>query len=141
MTPKTLTKRAFLGYGASGVTLAALAGVGSLGGGFGATAANAGGPIAKGDFPISYSTEEWRRRLTDKEFYILREAGTERPGTSPLNAEKRRGIFACAACGNYVYTSLTKFESNTGWPSFWAPVKDGVGYADDRSLFITRTEV
>ena len=99
------------------------------------------GSLAAGDFPVSYSEAEWKARLTDAEYYVLREAGTERAGTSPLDDEKRRGIFTCAGCGNKVYTSAAKFDSGTGWPSFFQPVADGVGYSKDRSLFMVRTEV
>ena len=72
---------------------------------------------------------------------MLRQHGTERPGTSPLNAEKRPGTFVCAGCGHPLFDAGTKFESGTGWPSFWAPKEEGVGTTTDRSFFMTRTEV
>jgi peptide-methionine (R)-S-oxide reductase len=84
---------------------------------------------------------DWRERLTPEQFRVLRQHGTERAGTSPLNAEKRPGIFACAGCGQKLYASDTKFESGSGWPSFFAPIEGAVGTTTDRSLFMTRTEV
>jgi peptide-methionine (R)-S-oxide reductase len=84
---------------------------------------------------------EWRQSLTPEEFRVLREHGTERAGTSPLNSEKREGTFRCAGCGNPLFTSDTKFESGTGWPSFWAPLQDAVGTTVDRSYGMARTEV
>jgi peptide-methionine (R)-S-oxide reductase len=83
----------------------------------------------------------WRARLSAEEFRVLRKHGTERAGTSPLNAEKRAGAFACAGCGQPLFASDTKFESGTGWPSFFAPLEGAVGTTRDRSLFMTRTEV
>jgi len=84
---------------------------------------------------------EWRQRLTPEQYNVLRKHGTERPGTSPLNDEKRPGTFVCAGCGQPVYDAATKYESGSGWPSFYAPVADGVATRTDRSLFMTRTEV
>ena len=92
-------------------------------------------------FEVSYSDEEWRRRLDPEQYRVLREHGTERAGTSPLNREKRPGTFACAGCAQPLYTSDTKFESGTGWPSFWQPLEDAVATTQDRSFFMTRTEV
>ena len=93
-------------------------------------------------FRVSYSEDEWRRRLTAQEFRILREEGTERPFTSPLNDEKRRGTFTCAGCGNALYSSTTKYDSGTGWPSFYQPIDSGaVGYSTDRKLGYVRREV
>ncbi|HSU05397.1 MAG TPA: peptide-methionine (R)-S-oxide reductase MsrB [Acetobacteraceae bacterium] len=93
------------------------------------------------DFPVTHTTEEWRRQLAPAQFKVLREHGTERAGSSPLNQEKRPGRFVCAGCGEAVFESGTKFESGTGWPSFWAPIEGGVATSEDRSLFTTRTEV
>jgi peptide-methionine (R)-S-oxide reductase len=90
---------------------------------------------------IPKTDDEWLKILTPEQFTVLRKHGTERAGTSPLNAEKRPGVFACAGCGQPVYESDTKFESGTGWPSFWAPVEGGVATTTDRSWFMTRTEV
>lgn len=98
-------------------------------------------PAAKGTFPIMKSEAEWRRVLTPEQFYILREEGTERPFTSPLLKEHRKGTFACAADGNALFSSTTKFDSGTGWPSFWKPLPKGVATSTDRSLGMSRTEV
>ncbi|MBA4353403.1 MAG: peptide-methionine (R)-S-oxide reductase [Novosphingobium sp.] len=98
-------------------------------------------PAAKGAFPIQKSEAEWRRMLTPEQFYILREEGTERPGTSALLKEKRKGTFVCAADGSALFASSTKFESGTGWPSFWKPLPRAVGTTTDRSLGMARTEV
>ncbi|MFN3459238.1 MAG: peptide-methionine (R)-S-oxide reductase MsrB [Novosphingobium sp.] len=98
-------------------------------------------PAAKGTFPIMKSEAEWRRVLTPEQFYILREEGTERPFTSPLLKEHRKGTFVCAADGNALFSSTTKFDSGTGWPSFWKPLPKGVATSTDRSLGMSRTEV
>jgi peptide-methionine (R)-S-oxide reductase len=84
---------------------------------------------------------EWRDTLTPEQFHVLREHGTERPGSSPLNREKRSGTFRCAGCGRPLFSSDTKFESGTGWPSFWAPLENAVETEIDQSLFMTRVEV
>ena len=85
--------------------------------------------------------DEWRKSLTAEQFHVLRDHGTERAGTSPLNQEKRAGTFLCAGCGQALFSSDTKFESGTGWPSFTAPLEHAVATTVDRSLFMTRTEV
>ena len=85
--------------------------------------------------------EEWRQALTPEQFHVLREHGTERAGTSPLNQEKRRGRFRCGGCGQPLFASESKFESGTGWPSFSAPLDQAVETTVDRSLFMARTEV
>jgi peptide-methionine (R)-S-oxide reductase len=86
--------------------------------------------------------DEWRDKLTAEQYYVLRKHGTEPPGSSPLNGEKRGGTFTCAACGRPLFTSDTKYESGTGWPSFWKPIDDqAVATTTDRSLLMTRTEV
>jgi len=96
---------------------------------------------AAGPFEIEKSDDEWRRLLTPAQYDILRRHGTERAGTSPLNREKRKGIFACAGCALPLFSSDTKFESGTGWPSFWQPLANAVGTTTDKSFFMTRTEV
>ena len=97
---------------------------------------------AQNNYRVSYSDAEWRRRLSSAEFRVLREEATERPYSSPLNDEKRRGTYVCAGCGNRLYSSAHKFESGTGWPSFWQAVDDGaVGYSTDRLLGYPRREV
>jgi len=92
-------------------------------------------------FEVSYSDDEWRRRLAPEQYRVLREHGTERAGTSALNQEKRAGTFHCAACGLPVFMTAQKFESGTGWPSFWQPLENAVATREDRSFFTTRTEV
>ncbi|MGC8477647.1 MAG: peptide-methionine (R)-S-oxide reductase MsrB [Acetobacteraceae bacterium] len=92
-------------------------------------------------FPVQLTEAEWRARLTPEAFRVLRDHGTERAGTSALNAEKRPGRFLCAGCGAALFDSGAKFESGTGWPSFTAPLPGGVGTSEDRSFFMTRTEV
>lgn len=92
-------------------------------------------------FPIERSDEEWRVKLSPQQFAVLRKHATERAGTSTLNHEKRNGTFICAGCGQNLFSSETKFESGTGWPSFYAPLEGAVGTHEDRSLFMTRTEV
>ena len=92
-------------------------------------------------FPVSYTDDEWRKRLTPEQFYVLRKHGTERAGTSPLNREKRAGTFACAGCQQDLFRSEDKFESGTGWPSFTQPIKGAVGESVDKSFFMSRTEV
>lgn len=96
---------------------------------------------AEGSFEIVKTEAEWKKELTPEQYYVLREEGTERPGTSPLNKEKRAGTYHCAACELAVFSSETKFESGTGWPSFYAPIDGAVGTSEDRSFFMTRTEV
>jgi len=100
-----------------------------------------GASATREEFPVTHTDEEWKRMLTPEQYRVLRGHGTERAGTSPLNAEKRPGTFVCAGCGEKLYASDTKFESGTGWPSFYAPLPEGVGTSEDRSLFTTRTEV
>lgn len=94
------------------------------------------------NFPVSYSEAEWRKRLTNAEFKVLRKEATERAYSSPLNEEKRAGTFACAGCGNPVYSSKAKYDSGTGWPSFWEPIRSSaVGTSRDLKLGYPRTEV
>jgi peptide-methionine (R)-S-oxide reductase len=92
-------------------------------------------------FEVTLSEAEWRERLTPQQYYVLREHGTERAGTSPLDHEKRAGTFVCAGCDLPVFSSETKFDSGTGWPSFWAPLDNAIGTSEDNSWFMTRTEV
>jgi peptide-methionine (R)-S-oxide reductase len=90
---------------------------------------------------VQKTEEEWRDSLTPEQFQVLRKHGTERAGTSPLNVEKRPGGFYCVACGNKLFNSETKFESGTGWPSFWSPIEGAVATTEDRSYGMSRTEV
>lgn len=85
--------------------------------------------------------EEWASTLTPQQFQVLRKHGTERAGSSPLNAEKRRGTFRCAGCGQPLFSSETKFESGTGWPSFFEPLDRAVATTTDNSFFMQRIEV
>ena len=91
-------------------------------------------------FEVQRSPEEWRKRLGPQRFHILREAGTERAFTSPLLKEHRKGTFACAGCNLPLFSSAAKFESGTGWPSFWKALPNAVAYRQDTSLFMDRTE-
>ena len=90
---------------------------------------------------IPENDEEWRTKLTPEQFHVLRKHGTERAGTSPLNGEHRAGIFRCAGCGRDLFGSDTKFDSGTGWPSFWAPKANAVETTTDRTLGMERVEV
>jgi peptide-methionine (R)-S-oxide reductase len=101
----------------------------------GATAADAE------TFAVTHSDAEWRKLLTAGQYDILRREGTEPPFSSPLNHEKRDGIFSCAGCALPLFSSTTKFDSGTGWPSFWRPLENAVGESRDNSLMMARTEV
>jgi peptide-methionine (R)-S-oxide reductase len=91
---------------------------------------------------IDKSEDQWREILSPEQFYVLREEGTERAFTSQLNDEHRKGVFSCAGCGKDLFESNAKFDSGTGWPSFYAPVEDAaVTEHTDRKLFMKRTEV
>lgn len=92
-------------------------------------------------FEITKTDAEWRSLLTPEQYGVLREADTERPGTSPLNAEKREGTYHCAGCDLSLYASATKYDSGTGWPSFFDVLPNAVGTEEDNTLFTTRTEV
>jgi peptide-methionine (R)-S-oxide reductase len=91
-------------------------------------------------FEITKTDAEWRRILTPEQFRVLRKHGTERAGTSPLDKQYARGTYACAGCDLALFKSDTKFDSGTGWPSFWAPIDGAIRTTTDRSLFTTRTE-
>jgi len=92
-------------------------------------------------FAVNRSPSEWKRLLGPQRYHILREAGTERAFTSPLNEEHRRGTFICAGCAKPLFASATKFDSGTGWPSFWKPLPGAVVTRSDRAFGMTRTEV
>ena len=89
---------------------------------------------------MAKTDDEWRQALTPEQFHVLREHGTERAGTSPLNHEKREGTFLCGGCGQALFTSDTKFESGTGWPSFYRPIEGAIATTTDRSYGMTRVE-
>jgi peptide-methionine (R)-S-oxide reductase len=92
-------------------------------------------------FPISHSDAEWQKMLTADQFAVLRQEGTERPFTSPLLKEHRKGQFACAGCDLPLFSSETKFESGTGWPSFWQPLPKAVSTTKDTSYGMVRNEI
>ena len=96
---------------------------------------------SKKEFEVQKTDREWQETLTPEQFRVLRKHGTERAGTSPLDKNYDKGTFVCAGCGQPLFTSDTKFNSGTGWPSFYAPIEDAVETTVDRSLFMTRTEV
>jgi peptide-methionine (R)-S-oxide reductase len=97
---------------------------------------------ADAGYAVRFSPAEWKRRLGADAYAVLREEATERPFTSPLNTEKRAGIFACRGCGQPLFSSRHKFDSGTGWPSFWQPIdKAAIATKVDRSYFMVRTEV
>lgn len=98
-------------------------------------------PAQGKSFPLERSDAEWRASLAPEAYRVLRQHGTERPGSSPLNHEKRAGQFVCAGCGQALFDAATKYESGTGWPSFYAPIEGAVGTQVDRALFMVRTEV
>jgi peptide-methionine (R)-S-oxide reductase len=97
--------------------------------------------VTQENFEVQKTEEEWRKILNKQQFEVLRKQGTEYPGSSPLNHEKRKGTFACAGCDLPLFSSETKFESGTGWPSFWQPLPNAIGTTVDKALFMTRTEV
>ena len=119
------TRRGFMG------SVASMAALGSL------------GVPARGDeaFAVTHTEEEWRKLLTPNQFAVLREEATERPFTSPLNDEHRAGVFRCAGCELPLFASAVKFDSGTGWPSFWQPLENAVGMATDTSFGMVRTAV
>ena len=128
---KTINRRSFLGISASGT-------IGAL---FVAGCGMGGAAVAAGNFEIRKSPGEWKKQLGPQRFNILREAGTEAPYTSPLNKEHRRGTFACGGCALPNFSSSAKFESGTGWPSFWQPLPKAVAQSTDRSLGVERDEI
>lgn len=92
-------------------------------------------------FPVMHTDQEWRKLLTADQYVVLRQAGTEYPNSSPLLHEEREGNFACVGCDRDAFSSRTKFESGTGWPSFWAPLENAVGTTRDASFGVVRTAV
>jgi len=118
----------------------------ALAGGF-ALEAGSGGMTANGAeapaerFEVMKTEEEWRRILTPEQFAILRKQGTERAGTSPLDANEAPGTYVCAGCALALFSSATKYHTGTGWPSFWQPLDNAVATNEDRSFLMRRTEV
>ena len=98
-------------------------------------------PVTPEHYEVTLTDAQWRAKLSPEAYDVLRHAGTERPFTSPLLNEHRKGIFTCAGCALPAFASSTKFESGTGWPSFWAPLKNAVVTSDDNSIGMDRTEV
>ena len=115
-----------------------------MGAGFGALALRLGladKALAGETFAVTHTEDEWHKLLTPDQYVILREAGTEYPFSSPLLHEERKGNFACAGCDLEAFSSTTKFDSGTGWPSFWAPLDNAVSTASDTTFGMARTAV
>ncbi len=123
-----MRRRAFLAGTAGTLAFAAL------------PATNRRALASQGSFEIARSPEEWRALLSPQQYSVLREEATERPYSSPLNDEKRAGTFLCAGCELPVYLSSAKYDSGTGWPSFWEALPGAIGTREDDSLFMTRIE-
>ena len=96
---------------------------------------------SKEQFEVSKTAQEWQESLTPEQYRVLRKHGTERAGTSPLDKIYDEGVYKCAGCGQPLFTSETKYNSGTGWPSFYAPIEGAIETTVDRSLFMVRTEV
>ncbi|MDQ1158586.1 peptide-methionine (R)-S-oxide reductase [Sphingomonas sp. SORGH_AS 950] len=128
MSTQPADRRAFL----------SLAGLGLAGMGLSACGREA---VAAERYPVAMSEAAWRQKLGPAAYAVLRKEGTERPYSSPLNEEHRAGIFGCKGCGQPLFSSRTKFDSGTGWPSFWASLPRAVGTTSDRSLMMERVEV
>ena len=126
------TRRRVLQLGGA-AAIAAAVGVYSFG--------RSGGAAETQTFEVTHTDEEWKKILAPNQFRVLRESATERPYSSPLNDEHRHGVFSCAGCDLDLYSSETKFESGTGWPSFYQPLENAVGTTRDTSLFMVRTAV
>ncbi|MEO1373964.1 MAG: peptide-methionine (R)-S-oxide reductase MsrB [Cyanobacteria bacterium J06635_10] len=97
--------------------------------------------ISNSEFKVSKTEEEWKQILNSEQFRVLRKHGTEPAGTSPLDKNYDKGTYVCAGCGQPLFTSETKFNSGTGWPSFYAPIEGAIETSVDRKFFMTRTEV
>jgi peptide-methionine (R)-S-oxide reductase len=105
------------------------------------SAAKASAPSSKPGFEVTHSEAEWRKLLTPAQYAVLRQEDTEAPFTSPLLEEHRPGTFVCAGCDLGLFASETKFDSGTGWPSFWAPIENAIGSVEDRTFGMVRTAV
>lgn len=128
-----MTRREFIGMASVGVVAVAIAGR------FAFTEMQPEAPARR--FPVGHSDAEWRAQLGPAAYAVLRGGGTERPFSSPLLAEHRPGTFACAGCTTALFSSQTKYDSHTGWPSFWDVLPRAIVQRDDRSLGMARTEV
>jgi len=129
-----MTRRQFIAFMGTAAAVASLGGLARA------------WPMGEGkkgkEFAFTMTDQQWKEKLSPEAYNVLRQEGTERAFTSPLNDEKRKGVFACAGCGQELYSSDQKFESGTGWPSFWAPIKEGaVGESTDHKIGVARTEV
>ncbi|MFZ6644890.1 peptide-methionine (R)-S-oxide reductase MsrB [Undibacterium sp. TJN25] len=127
-------RRVFLGFAVLAAGAATLRGVFS-----GASAGTVQNAVPV--YEISHSDAEWRKLLTPKQYSVLRQAGTEYPFSSPLDHEKRSGVFSCAGCALPLFSSQTKFDSGTGWPSFWKPLDNAVVKSRDVTLGMVRDEI
>ena len=129
MTDAPTTRRQFLTLAAGGTAAVTLWGC-------------SGAPARAAEhYPVTLGDAQWQKKLGPAAYDVLRHEGTERPFSSPLNGEHRAGVFHCKGCDQAAYLSRTKFESGTGWPSFWAPLPHAVATREDGSLGMTRTEV
>jgi peptide-methionine (R)-S-oxide reductase len=126
-----VTRRRFF---TAGVTVMSVVGIGAF-------AKSATSAWADTGFPVSHDDAEWRNLLSPAQYNVLRNAGTERPYSSPLNDEHGHGVFSCAGCAQHLFSSDTKFDSGTGWPSFWQALPNAVLKRTDTSAGMTRTEV
>jgi peptide-methionine (R)-S-oxide reductase len=129
-----MVTRREIGLGAVGLAVLGAAG-------FGVLRWRSGGTDAAETFQVTHTPEEWRKLLTPEQYAVLREQDTERPFTSPLNNEHRKGIFTCAGCDLSLFSSDTKFDSGTGWPSFYAPIEGAVTQDSDYTFGMVRDEV
>jgi peptide-methionine (R)-S-oxide reductase len=127
-----MNRRAFLGFGGAAMVAGVALTLPGRGG---------GADAQSGNFPYRLTDAQWRQRLNPAQYATLRQASTERPGSSPLNNEHRAGIFHCAGCGQPLFSSAAKFDSGTGWPSFFRPLPHAIVTRADHSLFEGRTEV
>jgi len=125
-----ITKRTFLSLGAGATVLMASTGL----------YRHSAQASTDGNFEVVKSTEEWKRQLNDMQYAVLREEATERPFTSPLNKETRAGQYHCVGCDQHLFNSDVKYDSKTGWPSFWQEVEGNIGFREDNKLFYTRIE-
>ena len=125
---QSLNRRSALGLGAVALAVPFAARLGAA-------------PVATAHYEVTLTPAQWQARLSPAAFYVLRQAGTERPFTSPLNDEHRRGVFKCAGCALPLFDSRTKFDSGTGWPSFFRPLDKAVLTTSDRAMLMERTEV
>jgi peptide-methionine (R)-S-oxide reductase len=129
MTAQQISRRTFVGLAGVGAAAVLL---------FGRSSAGAGASM---HFAVNHTPAQWRQMLGAGRYAVLREAATEPPFSSPLLKEHRTGLFVCAGCARPLYSSATKFESGTGWPSFWKPLAGAIVTRPDRKLLIERTEV